>query len=253
LLSASLLGDAGQVDEAWRRCIEGEAMLDAVGESDRWGCVRVGSPRVTLLLRDATPEALDEARRLAEEQVAATTTDADRADSLLRLALVASARGDPDVAAINGEVSALAARAGDHVLVALALNNLVEEELRAGEVVRAAAHQRDALDYAAELGMEHLTTFGLIVAARIAAGEGADARAARLHAHAETRLAATGLLLYPDDQALSDAMLAEVASRLGAEAYAAARRSADELTVERALAEAEEVLAAAAGETSLSA
>src|SRR5205814_9750298 len=129
----------------------------------------------------------------------------------------------------------------------------VEEELRAGEVVRAAAHQRDALDYAAELGMEHLTTFGLIVAARIAAGEGADALAARLHAHAETRLAATGLLLYPDDQALSDAMLEQVASRLGAEAYAEARRSAGELTIERAMAEAEAVLASAAGESPVTA
>ena len=117
----------------------------------------------------------------------------------------------------------------------------------------AAAHQRDALDYAAELGMEHLTTFGLIVAARIAAGEGADALAARLHAHAEARLELTGLQLYPDDQALSDAMLEQVAARLGAEAYAEARRSAAELTIERALAEAEAVLATAAGEAALGA
>ena len=145
------------------------------------------------------------------------------------------------------------AAAGDHVLVALALNNLVEEELRDGAVRRAAGHQRDALDYAAELGMEHLTTFGLIVAARIAAGEGADALAARLHAHAEARLATAGLHLYPDDQALSDAMLETVAARLGAAAYAEARRSAQELTVERALAEAEEVLATAAGEAPIDA
>ena len=166
---------------------------------------------------------------------------------------MASARGDGDVAAINAEVSALAGRAGDHVLVALALNNLVEEELREGQVALAAAHQRDALDYAAELGMEHLTTFGLIVAARIAAGEGADALAARLHAHAEARLELTGLQLYPDDKALSDAMLEQVAARLGAEAYAEARRSAAELTIERALAEAEAVLATAAGEAALGA
>ena len=64
--------------------------------------------------------------------MAAATTDGDRADALLRLAIVASARGDGDVADINAEVSTLARRAGDHVLVALALNNLVEEELRAG-------------------------------------------------------------------------------------------------------------------------
>jgi predicted ATPase/class 3 adenylate cyclase len=248
LVSASLLGDAGQVEEAWRRCDEGEAMLDACGDGDRWGPVRIMSPRVTLLLRRAAPEDLDQARSLAEQQVARATTDGDRADTLLRLAIVASARGDGDVAAINAEVSALARRAGDHVLAALALNNLVEEELRDGDFARAAAHQRDALDYAAELGMDHLTTFGLIVAARIAATEGADASAARLHALAESRLAATGLLLYPDDQAQSDAMLEEVAARLGPAAYVDARSSAANLTIEQALAEAEEILATAAGE-----
>jgi predicted ATPase/class 3 adenylate cyclase len=253
LVSASLLGDAGQVDEAWRRCDEGEAMLDAVGEDDRWGSVRAGSPRVTLLLREPTPDALDRARAMAERQVARATTDTDRADTLLRLAVVASARGDGDVADINAEVSTLARQVGDHVLAALALNNLVEEELRQGAVEKAAGHQRDALDYAAELGMEHLTTFGLIVAARIAAGEGADALAARLHAHAESRLAASGLHLYPDDQAFSDTMLEQVAARLGADAYAEARRGAADLTIERALAEAEEVLAAAAGEAPISA
>jgi hypothetical protein len=251
LLAGSLLGDAGQIDQAWRCCDDGEAMLEVVGDIDRWGPVRVSSPRVTLLLRDASAEALDRARELAEERVASATTDGDRADALLKLALVAGARGDGDVADINAEVSALAARAGDHVLRAVALNNLVEEELRQGDVGPAAAHQRDALDYAAELGMEHLTTFGLIVAARIAAIECADALAARLHAHAEARLAVTGLLLYPDDQALSDAMLELVAARLGPAAYAEARRGADELTTERALAEAEAVLASAAGESPL--
>jgi hypothetical protein len=248
LVSASLLGDAGHIDEAWRRCEAGEAMLDAVGDGDRWGPVRINSPRVILLLRRETADSLDRARALAEEQVALATTDGDRADALLRLAIVASARGDADVADVNTEVSTLARRAGDHVLAALALNNLVEEELRIGAVRKAAAHQRDALDYAAELGMEHLITFGLIVAARIAAGEEADALAARLHALAEARLAASGLLLYPDDQALSDAMLEQLEARLGADAYAEARASAADLTIERALAQAEEVLAAAAGE-----
>ncbi len=141
LVSASLLGDAGQVDEAWRRCNEGEAMLDRCGDGDRWGPVRIMSPRVTLLLRRATADDLDQARALAEQQVARATTDGDRADTLLRLAIVASARGDDDVAAINAEVSALARRAGDHVLAALALNNLVEEELRDGDFARAAAHR----------------------------------------------------------------------------------------------------------------
>ena len=61
------------------------------------------------------------------------------------------------MAAINAEVSALAGRAGDHVLVALALDNLVEEELREGAGVPSPPPiDRDALDYAAELGMVRL-------------------------------------------------------------------------------------------------
>jgi predicted ATPase/class 3 adenylate cyclase len=253
LCSASLLGDAGQLDEAWRRCDEGEAMLDLTGEVDRWGSVRVTSPRATLLLRSGTPDGLQRAGDLARAQVTAATTDGDRADALLRLALVSSALGRDDVADLNDQVSTLARRAGDHVLVALALNNLAEAELRQGDVSRAAAHQREALDYAAELGMEHLTSFGLIVGARIAADQGSDERAARLHAFAEARLAESGLQLFPDDVALSDAMLERVAARLGAAAYDEARQSAAGLTTEQALAEADAVLAAAAGEAPVTA
>ena len=86
------------------------------------------------------PVAVGHARRprpagdLARAQVAAATTDGDRADALLRLALVSSAIGRDDVAALSDQVSTLARRAGDHVLVALALNNLAEEELRQGDV-----------------------------------------------------------------------------------------------------------------------
>ena len=71
----------------------------------------------------------------------AATTDGDRADALLRLALVASVLGGDDVAELNANVSMLARRTGDHVLVALALNNLAEEELRQGNVALAAAHR----------------------------------------------------------------------------------------------------------------
>jgi hypothetical protein len=101
--------------------------------------------------------------------------------------------------------------------------------------------------------MEHLTSFGLIVGARIAADQGSDERAARLHAFAEARLADSGLQLYPDDVALSDAMLERVAARLGAAAYDDARQSAGGLTTEQALAEADAVLAAAAGEAPVTA
>jgi hypothetical protein len=126
--SASLLGDAGPLDEAWRRCDQGEAMLDLVGDVDRWGSVRVASPRATLLLRSDTADGARSAAELARRQVEAATTDGDRADALLRLALAASAVGGDDVAELNANVSMLARRAGDHVLVHADRENVGQAE-----------------------------------------------------------------------------------------------------------------------------
>jgi non-specific serine/threonine protein kinase len=248
LFAATLLGDAGELDEALRRCDEGEAILDRAGDIDRWGSVRVTSPRSILLLRSDDPTQLQAAEAIAQAAVDTAGNDADRADALLRLALVAAALQRDGVAAIYSEIIELAQRTADHVLLALALNNVVEEELRRGELAAAARHQRDALAYAAELGMEHITTFGLIAAARIVEGRGSVALAVRLHAHAEARLATTGLQLFPADQALSAAMLARARAVLGAARYDEERRAGAALTIDAALAEADAILGAASGE-----
>jgi predicted ATPase/class 3 adenylate cyclase len=250
LFAATLAGDAGELDEALRRCADGEALLDRVGDVDRWGSVRVASPRPVLLLRSNDPDRLEEAEALAEASVEAAGNDADRADALLHLALVAGALARDGVAAIYSEIIDLAHRTGDHVLLALALNNVVEEELRRGDLALAARHQRDALAYAAELGMEHITTFGLIAAARIVEGQGSTALAVRLHAHAEARLTVSGLQLFPADQALSDAMLERARGLLGVARYDEERRAGAALTIAAALAEADAILGAASEEVS---
>src|SRR5262249_19643234 len=118
------------------------------------------------------------------------------------------------------------------------------------DLALAASHQRDALAYAAELGMEHITTFGLIAAARIVEGQGSTALAVRLHAHAEARLAVSGLQLFPADQALSAAMLERARVALGPACYDEERRAGADLTVEAALAEADAILGAASAEVS---
>jgi hypothetical protein len=248
LFAATLLGDAGELDDALRRCSEGEALLDRVGDNDRWGSVRVTSPRPILLLRSDDRTQLDAAEAMARAGVDAAGNDADRADALLRLALVAAALQRDGVAAIYSEIIELAQRTADHVLLALALNNVVEEELRRGELASAARHQRDALAYAAELGMEHITTFGLIAAARIVEGQASMPLAVRLHAHAEARLATSGLQLFPADRALSDEMLARARRVLGAARYDEERRAGAALTIDAALAEADAILGAASSE-----
>ena len=248
LYAASLLGDGGEMDQALRRCAEGEALLDEVGDTDRWGSVRVASPRSMLLLRSDRPDDLVLAEQLARADVPRATTDAERADALVRLALTQGALGMDGAGALYEEAIVIARRIRDHVLVALSLNNLAETELRQGLLGSAADHQREALTYAAELGMEHIVTFGLISAARIAADVGSFEVAVRLHTVAERRLEETGLRLYPDDQVLSDAMLDRAASVLGAAAFAGARRSADDLDAISALAEADRILVTAAGD-----
>jgi hypothetical protein len=51
--------------------------------------------------------------------------------------------------------------------------------------------------------------------------------------------------MFPDDQLLSDEMLARTASRLGPERYAAARAAGAALTIDQALALADSVLSRA--------
>ncbi len=245
LYAASLMGDSGEVDEAFRRCDLAESILDQLGETDQWGPIRPTSPRPTLLLRSERHEDLVRAEALAQAAADATTTDAERADALLRLAMTRSALDLDGVADLYEEVVVLGRRAPDHVVVALALNNLAETELRRGLVGRAADHQRAALTYAAELGMEHVVSFGLIASARIAESVGSPTLAVHLHTVAERRLADSGVLLYPDDQALSDAMLDRIVATMGPAAFADARRSGELLDAEQALAEADAVLLAA--------
>jgi hypothetical protein len=94
-----------------------------------------------------------------------------------------------------------------------------------GAVALAARHQREALGYAAELGADHLVSFGLVAAVRISEWLGDDRVAVRLHAYA---------------------MLARAAERLGVERYAVERATGAALTVDQALAAADSVLSRAA-------
>ena len=57
----------------------------------------------------------------------------------------------------------------------------------------------------AELGVQLITAFGLVLAARIAQPEGLDALAVRIHAAADVLLDECGFEMIPADQVLSDA------------------------------------------------
>ena len=79
----------------------------------------------------------------------------------------------------------LAARLDDHVLLMTILNNMAEQDLRLGDLVTAATHQRDAMRLSTELGVPVMTAFALVLASRMAQPAGDDAAAVRLHAAAD--------------------------------------------------------------------
>ncbi len=96
-----------------------------------------------------------------------------------------------------------------------ALNNLAEQEMRIGDLVAAAGHQRDAMLLGAELGTPLVTAFGLVLAARMAHGLGLDPVAVRVHSAADLLLEECGYILLPDDRELSDIALAGAHLALG--------------------------------------
>jgi predicted ATPase/class 3 adenylate cyclase len=242
LLTASVLGDLGRSDEGLRRCDEADTVLAVAGETDRWGTVRLASPRALLLRRRGDEASLAQAEAFARAQVDAVGDSWERADVLVRLGLVLSYADSDEVVDRYREAASLAGRAGDHVLVAIVLNNLAETELRRGDPAEAARHQLESLRYAAELGMLHLAAYGLVAAARIAEGFDDDVLAVQLHARADALLAEIGIAMFPDDQALSDAMLERTASRLGGERYRLEQVAGEAMTIEEALARVDGLL-----------
>jgi len=138
---------------------------------------------------------------------------------------------------------------GGPVNAASSAGNLAEVALRRGDERAAAHYQRIALVHALQLGTPLMLGLSLILAARLVAMRSDWATAATLHRQADLILEGTGLLLYEDDQRLSDEMLKHAREALGPEGYAAAVAAAEPLDVSAAAALAEDVLSAAeAGE-----
>ena len=175
-----------------------------------------------------------QALEVARAELAQPLPPALRADALVQLGLVTQALGDEHVENTLLEAIALAEQVDDHATLMFALNNLAEHEMRSGDVVAAARHQRDAMVLGAELGELLVTAFGLVLAARLAHALELDSVAVRVHSAADLLLDDCGYQLLPDDRELSDIALAGARLTLG-------DRYADEVTRGRALSLAEAV------------
>lgn len=245
------LGDlnlrVGRVDAAARALAAAEALREQVGSVPEWDDVAIERTRGELAIRRGDNEA---AIAAAHEVLATPISLWGRARmySQLGIALLGAWNLDGAWDAFLKEYEAYTDLGGP-VNAASSAGNLAEVALRRGDERAAAHYQRIALDLALQLGTPLMLGFSLIVAARIVAARGDWATAATLHRQADLILESTGLILYEDDQRLSDEMLKQAREALGPDGYAAAVASAEPLDVPAAAALADDVLSAAeAGE-----
>jgi hypothetical protein len=141
---------------------------------------------------------------------------------------------------LHQEVIALDREAGDHSALANDLSQMAEAEIRAGHDVAAVVAQREAMLLAAELGMPIVTSFSLIIAARLCAQRRPDT-AVLLHAAAQAMLDDMDLVLVPDDRQLSDDMLDRTRTRLGEQRFVALDAEGAAMPLAHAIALAEQV------------
>jgi predicted ATPase/class 3 adenylate cyclase len=122
-------------------------------------------------------------------------------------------------------------RLGYEANVASAHGNLAELAMQLGRPKEAARLQQLSLDLALEIGQPVMIAFSAIVAARLAAGDGEWALAARLQAAAECELAAASHTLFPADQAELDTLRTSAIEHLGEDAIAVQHQIGIELDV----------------------
>jgi hypothetical protein len=235
-----MLAEQGDLAAAAHQVNEARRLIDQFGAQDRLGPVVVTRAVSQLCLRDGSEQALVLAERELRSELDDRLPPAMRADSLIELSMVSHALGQQDPDRFLREAAVIAEQTDDHYVRMTVLNNLAEHELRAGDTGLAATHQREAMRLSAEFGMQLITAFGLVIAARVAQPEGLDALAVRIHSAAEVLLDECGFEMIPADQVLSDAVLDAARENLGArfDVEVAAGRAMEQADV---LLEAEEV------------
>ena len=236
----------GDVYAAKEALADAETLLHEVGSLPEWDDVAIERTRGDLACRSGDHvTALEGATRA----LAGDLSQPGRARMCSQLGIAAMSLGDVDGAesAFEQELEAWR-RVGNRVCEASALGNLAEVALRRDVPAVAARHQRACLALALQLGAPAMVGISLIVAARLLAAERRWQEATTLHSQAESILDATGLVLYEDDQRLSDLMLDDARDHLGAAGYGSARAAGHALDLPTAAGMADQVLAHTAGE-----
>jgi ATP/maltotriose-dependent transcriptional regulator MalT len=242
---ARLATDADRLEEASGLLDQAEALSKTV-RSPPWTNGRLEQQRgVVAILRDD----VDGASAIASQALARPTTSLARSRLLNLIGLVAVERSAFDEARQATEESlAIARESGNLAAEVVDLCNLAEIALRAGHHQAAAQHQLASLTLAQQLGAVREASSALVVAARLAAAADEWAPAARLQAAADAVMSRIGVHLYPTDRALSDALLATAAARLGPDRYDVEHEAGSNLAIDEAITAARSVLEAQSGE-----
>ena len=230
----------GELDQAETILAEAYALASAVGnpEWDEAGIVRAYCD-LALRRDDAKGAAV-----AARDGLAWVRSLQGRARLYNLLGIATAACGNLAAAAdaFNEELRATTA-AGIETNLATLHGNLAETHLRLGDEPAAARHQAVSLSLARDWAQPVVIAFAMMVAARLAAARGRSHHAIVLEAKADEILAEADYALYEEDQAIRSELLADAASRLGAEDFAAAQAEGAALTVDEAADLAERVLA----------
>jgi tetratricopeptide (TPR) repeat protein len=220
-------------------------LFERVGSLPDWDDVAIERTQGDLACREG-----DNAKAVAAARRALSGHLTPRGEARMWSQLGIASLGVGDLAtaaeAFGSELEAYR-RLGDELYQASAEGNLAEIRLRLGDAAGAASHQKACLRLALELGAPVMVAFSLIIAARIAAGQGQWETTARLHAHAESILESTGLALYDEDRKTSEALLTRARGQLGDSGFERAAASGRALGLLDAAATADALLSAVAG------
>lgn len=243
---AFLMIRTGRLDEA-RTVLEEAKHLREVHGAPSWD--DGGIERVDGDIAQRTGD-LEGAVEIAREALERPLSDLGRARMYNLLCISSAALGDLETAdeACRRELE-LNDALGRDAYVASAHGNLAEVALRRGDLPAAAAHQGACLDLAAAQGDSAMVGFSFIVAARFASLADDWEAATRLQYRAEELLNEIGLVLYEDDRAQSDELMASARQHLGDAQFDRLRVHGRQMDIADAVETARELLSAASVRT----
>lgn len=198
---------------------EAQALLDraeelaAVAGVPEWADAAVDRTTGEVLLRNGAMEEAAAVARRALERAELSDVGQARMWNLLGIAAISVDDLATSAEAFGRELE-IYSRLDQETKIAAAEGNLAEVGLRSGDLGAASLHQRASLDLALAIGQPVMLAFSSIVAARIAAAEGAWTRAVRLQAAGEAALAAAGHPLYEADRTELEQLRSQAAQHL---------------------------------------